>query len=315
MSFMHQFLHRYYKFAGKLFKMNKYTRLISVDFNQPWWYLLKKQWFAITIILFFEALSNVFLAMPALILEYFLTRSATYFGYFLLVWCGILLLELISDFFSTKTLVQCQQSIHYAANQRLLEVDPIFHQSNTKGRVLAKIYRAAEAYREIFRTSVYDLLALVIGVLTVIISFLTIDYSLGLLALVLLTFLCTFSVALFLLTAHVFVPACIDVDDRVKNMSTESLMQIGLIRSTFSAHQVDEKLQEVNRKRLAVEGNALRTYDIISSLTKMAYVAIFAIIGWYIISLVSTHAIEQSTGIALLVTFFTGTYQLLQVAR
>lgn len=315
MSFMQQFLQRYYKLASRFFKMHKHTNLISVDFEQPWWYLLKKQYWAIAIVLLFEGLNNIFLAMPALILEYFLTNQASYFGYFILLWCIMLVLELFSDFFATRTMVQCLQSVYYAANRRLLEVDPIFHQSSTKGRVLAKIYRGAEAYQELFRAGVYELLSMVMGVTTVIISFLAIDYKLGLLALGLLALLCTFSVVLFLFTAHVFVPARIEADDRVKNMSTESLMQIGLIRSTFSTQQIDDKMQEINRKRLAIEGNAMRTYDIISSLTKVAYVVIFALIGFYIINLIAAGSIAQSTGIALLITFFSGTYQLLQVAR
>ncbi len=315
MSSLQQLLQRYYRFATRFFCMHKHTKLLSIDFNQPWWHLLKQQRVAIAIVILFEGLNNIFLAMPALILEYFLTRHASYFGYFILLWAVMLLLEFFSDFFATRTMVQCLQSVYYAANRRLLEVDPIFHQSSSKGRVIAKIYRGAEAYQELFRAGVYELLSMIMGVATVIISFLTIDYTLGLLALGLLSILCTFSVALFLFTAHVFVPVRIEADDRVKNISTESLTQIGLIRSTFSTQQIDEKMQEVNRKRLAIEGNALRTYDIISSLTKIAYVTIFALIGFYILRLTASGIIAQSTGIALLITFFSGTYQLLQVAR
>ena len=315
MSLMQQLSQRYYKLLSRLFKMEKYAKLIPVSFKQPWWLLFKKQRKSIAIVAVLESFNNVFLAMPALILEYFLEKGSSFFGYFVLLWGVILLLELVADFHSTRVMVQCLQSISYAANQHLLQVDPIFHQSSTKGKVLAKIYRGSEAFQEIFRATIYEILPMIIGVTTVVISFLMIDLKLGLLALGLLTLLTTVSVVLFLFSAKVLVPIRIDADDKVKNAGTESLMQMTLIRSTFSAHQIDTKLQHVNKKRLSIEGNSLRSYDIISSLSKIAYVGIFAFIGFFVIQLVSTHVITQATGIALLVTFFSGTYQLLMVGQ
>ena len=315
MSVTHQISQRYYRWLNRLFRMDKYARLIPIDFNQPWWHLYKKQWGSIAIVAVLETCNNVFLSMPALILEYFLLRGTAYFGYFVLLWGIILLLELVADFHSTRVMVQCLQSINYAANQHLLQVDPIFHQSSTKGKVLAKIYRGSEAFQEIFRAAIYEILSLIIGVVTVIVSFLTIDIRLGLLALVLLSILTLVSVGLFLFSAKVLVPLRIDADDRVKNVGTESLMQATLIRSTFSAHHVNAKLQQVNKQRLSIEGNSLRSYDIISSLSKIAYVGIFAFIGIFVINLVTSNTISQTTGIALLVTFFSGTYQLLVVGQ
>lgn len=315
MSLMQQLSQRYYKLLSRLFKMDKHAKLIPVDFNQPWWLLFKKQWRSICTVAALEACNNIFLSMPALILEYFLLRGTVYFGYFVLLWGVILLLELVADFHSTKVMVQCLQSVSYAANQHLLQVDPIFHQSSTKGKVLAKIYRGSEAFQEIFRSAIYEILSLAIGVITVVVSFLTIDVQLGLLALGLLTFLTVLSVGLFLFSAKVLVPIRIDADDKVKNAGTESLMQMTLIRSTFSAHQIDTKLQHINKKRLSIEGNSLRSYDIISSLSKIVYVGIFALIGLFVIKLINAGTITQTTGVALMVTFFSGTYQLLQVGQ
>ncbi len=312
---MQQFSNRYYKLLSRLFKMHKHAQLVSIDFNKPWWYLFKKQGRSIVIVATLEGFNNIFLAMPALILDYFLSQKISYFGYFMLLWFFILLLELIADFHSTKTMVQCLQSVHYAANQHLLQVDPIFHQSSTKGKVLAKIYRGAEAYQELFRAGIYELLPMIVGVATVVISFVMIDYTLGLIALGLLTTLSLVSIAIFLFSAKILVPMRIDADDKAKNIGTESLMQVSLIRSTFSADQMDTKLKNINKKRLFLEGNALRSYDIISSFTKFAYVVIFACVGFYIIRLVGTNVISHATGIALLVTFFSGTYQLLTVGQ
>jgi ABC-type bacteriocin/lantibiotic exporter with double-glycine peptidase domain len=118
-----------------------------------------------------------------------------------------------------------------------------------------------------------------------------------------------------LFSAKILVPLRIEADDKVKNIGTESLMQMSLIRATFSAYQVDTKLKNVHKNRLSIEGNSLRSYDIISSCTKLAYVGIFAFIGFYILQLISSNTISQATGIALLVTFFSGTYQLLTVGQ
>jgi|GEM_PF-730736 len=315
MSLMQLFMARYYKILSRLFKMNKYAQLITVDFDQHWGTLYKKQAGAIAIVVLGEICNNIFLSMPALLLEYFIAHGTSYFGYFVMVWVGILLLELFSDFNATKTMVQCLQSVHYAANQRLLNVDPIFHQSSTKGKALAKIYRGAEAYQEVFRSAIYELLPMIVGVTTVVISFLAIDYLLGLLVLGLLSLLTILSVVLFLFSAHVLVPLRIDADDKVKNLGTESLMQMSLIRATFSAQQIDMQLKNANKHRLSVEGNSLRSYDIISSFTKVAYVVIFAITGFYILHLMSVGTITHVTGVALLVTFFSGTYQLLAVGQ
>lgn len=315
MSFRQHCCRQYYKLLNNVFKMERRTKLIPIDFHRPWWMLLKAQRGALIIVFCFEVLNNIFFVLPALMLERCFSHGSWYFGCFVGLWFVVLALELISDFYYSRTITQTTQSIHYSANHHLLQVDPIFHQSSTKGKILAKIYRSSESYQEIIRAAFSDIMQVVVGGLTVIISFLTIDLKLGLITLVLLTLLSCLSIALFIFTAHVLVPPCIDADDKVKNFSTESLMQINLIRSTFSSSQMDEKLRGVNKKRLTLEANAKRAYDIISSLTKVAYVCVFMLIGFYLFGLINSGVIGASTGVVLLVTFFTGTYTLLQIGQ
>ena len=307
---------KYYGWLYHLFSMQKRTQLIAIDFGKPWWSLVLKQKGAFFINFFIEGLNNIFLTIPALLLERILNGGHfDYFLYFVVLWLIILGLEVISDFYATRTHVQCVQSIHYSAMQKLLKIDPIFHATNIKGKIIAKIYRGADAYKEMLRISTYELLSVFVGAVTVVISLMSIDLWLGFLSFALLFVFSSLFSFLFLISARALMPICIDADDRVKNAGLESINQISLIRSTFTSCEIHAKLKVINKKRLGVEGTSWRCYDILSTLTKVSYVLVFAVIGFYIIALMKTGKIAHMTGIALLITFFNGTYQLLQIGQ
>jgi len=312
----HNVSRRFYGFIYRLFDMKKKTRLIDVDFKRPWWDLIIKQKWAFLTTFLIETVNNVFLTVPALLLESILNaQHYEYFFYFVLIWLSILLCEVVSDYYATRNLVQCIQSIHYYATQLLLKIDPVCHAQSAKGKVIAKIYRGAEAYGMLIRNGSYELYPLFIGSITVVISLLTIDVKLGLLSLVLLSAFSLIFTRLFLFSAKALMPICIEADDRVKSVGTESIFQISLIRSTFTSSEVNTHLKSINQKRLSIEGTFWRCYDIISTLAKISYLVIFATIGAYVIALIKNGSLGYMTGIALLITFFNGTYQLLQIGQ
>lgn len=310
------FSRRYYDFLMRFFKMHQKTRLIAIDFHKPWWNVLWQQRGMFSVIFSIESCVNAFLTVPALVLEWlFRTNRHELFIFFVLLWLVFVLVEYLGDYFTTRAHLQSVQSIHYNAMQFLLKIDPIFHAHSNKGKIIAKIYRAAESLEESLRMSHCELLQTFIGAVTVIITFLSIDIKLGLLALSLLSVLSLVFIIIFSVTAQVMMPACIEADDRVKNIGTESLVQMSLIRSTFSSGKIDDKLRTINKKRLSIEGTLWRSYYVIGTITKILYVIIFGINGFYILSLVKQGVIAHTTGIALLLTFFNGTYQLLQIGQ
>ena len=224
MSEKHNVSRRFYGFIYRLFDMKKKTRLIDVDFKRPWWDLIIKQKWAFLTTFLIETVNNVFLTVPALLLESILNaQHYEYFFYFVLIWLSILLCEVVSDYYATRNLVQCIQSIHYYATQLLLKIDPVCHAQSAKGKVIAKIYRGAEAYGMLIRNGSYELYPLFIGSITVVISLLTIDVKLGLLSLVLLSAFSLIFTRLFLFSAKALMPICIEADDRVKSVGTESI--------------------------------------------------------------------------------------------
>lgn len=307
---------RFYGFVYRLFNMKKKTRLIEIDFKKPWWHLIYKQKWLLLITLFTESLNNIFMTIPALVLEWMLDGAHyNYFAYFLALWAFILFLEFISNYCSTKNYVQSVQSIHYYATQHLLKIDPIYHADGIKGKIIAKIYRGAEGYRELLRGGTYELLSVLIGCITVVVSLLAIDLKLGLLSLTLLALFGIGFSLVFFVSAKILMPICIYTDDKVKTAGTESFSQISLIRSTFTSSEVNDYLKKVNQKRLYVEGTSWRCYDIITFFTKISYSVVFAIVGIYVIMLMKSGAITHTKGIALIVTFFGGTYQLLKVGQ
>ncbi len=306
----------YVDFLLRAFQLHKKVQFLTIDFAVSWLQIIVQQKWSFLIIYGIGTLSNIFLTIPALLLEWlFRTQHYTYFWLFLVLWFVLALLEYVSDYYATKVHVRSVQSIHYCAMKRMLHIDPICHINNAKGRVIAKIYRAAESLEEVLRMGNCELLQTVIGAVTVIVTFLSIDITLGLLALGLLSLLSVFFIFVFMFTAHVMMPLWIDADDKVKNVATESLLQMPLIRATFSSDKIDDKLRSINKRRLGIESALWRSYYIIGTITKVLYVIIFGITGFYIVHLMQRGVLAQTTGIALLVTFFTGTYQLLQIGQ
>lgn len=300
----------------RFFKMPKKTHLIKIDFARSWLQVMAAQKWSFAAIYFTESASNAFLTIPALVLEWmFRSGRQDYFIYFVAAWLCFVFLEYIGEYYQTKAHTQSVQSVHYGAMHTILNVDPVYHFGNNKGTIIAKIYRGAEALSEALTMLAGEILQTFVGTVTVIITFLTIDIKLGLLVLGLLLLLSIVFTAIFMVTAHAMMPACLDADDTVKNVGTESLVQVSLIRSTFSGHKIDEKLRTVNERRLGIEATLWRSYYVIGSITKVLYVAIFCVTGFYVLSLISRGALLPTTGIALLLTFFNGTYQLLSVGQ
>lgn len=310
------FYKQYYGALYRFFNMQRHSNLLSVDFDKPWWKLITVQKKQFTIIFIIESIREAFAIAPALFLGFCFERGRLdYFLYFISAWLLLLGVEYVSDFYATIAHLQCTQSIYYAANQRMLTIDPIHHATNEKGKIIAKIYRAADAYQEVLRLATYELLPTIIGLVTVVVSFLIIDITLGLLALASLITLCALFSVFYFITAKATLPIRVEMDDKAKTLGAESLAQIELIRATFTSDHIDQRLKSVNNKRLYHEETAWRAYFVVGTITKIFYVSAFALNGIYIFWLMRAGTVSIILGASLLITFFEGTDKLLKIGQ
>lgn len=316
LRFAQSFCRKYYDFIYRAINIERRIKLIDVDFGKPWWHVVTNQTRLFLFSWLIDCFSYAFTTVPPLLIGVIIDGCRPdYFVYFIIAWLVVLGLEIIGDYYGTLAHTQSVQGIYYNAHQLLLRIDPISHTNSAKGKILAKIFRGAEAYKEALKLAQYEVLPMIVGVITVIISFLTIDLTLGLIAFASLGALSIISAILFALNVQAVMPPCIQVDDEAKNVSAESLAQINLIRSTFISGEVNNRLKFFNNKRLYVEGTASRSYDLISSFIKISYALVFAVQGFYILELAHQGVINNLIAAALLVTFFNGTYQLLQAGQ
>ena len=249
-----------------------------------------------------------------LIFEASYANQTLYLSAFIVGWCLLICLDYFSDF-NFVQLVLSNQSIQYYANQLLLKIDPIFHTTRATGKIVAKIDRAQDSYRDIMEIGIHELLGTTIGVSTALITFIKFDWRLGLIAATLVIFILIIGIGSYILNNRAFIDHFIAADDRVKNVGIENLAQITLIRSTFAGNEANRKLRNVTQKCMFIERASWSSFYLLNMLMRIIYFGMLFIISLYLFKMVNHEIITPTLASFLLLSFFNGTYDITKVGR
>lgn len=307
---------KYYSFWLWLGHLKNKARIQKIDFLHSWTSILRTQKKYFIIALACEMVIQTFYTLYpffiGLILEH---QNYTYFLYLIGTWLGIICIEYISVYYSALLEVECINSIQYNAFEFFLTVDPLYHTMKSSGKLFAKIERCARSYEDFLDIILWDILPVIIGITTVIITFLITDLKLGLVALVLLLIIAFINITLNLFTSATFERRLIDADDAVKMLSVESLTQVQLIRSSFATNEIAAQGKEVNNEMMYKEGTAWLAFAASISVSRLAYLISVLVLGSLIFSLIQTGYLSILAGTTLLLTYINGTYEIIQIGR
>lgn len=291
-------------------------KILPVNFSQPWWRVITRQRFYLTLALVSETIYAAF--RPLAILSFgFIFASNDFYNFIILfsVWAGVYTFSLIGRISGQMVQLQTVHSMHYRAHQLFLQVDPIYHAHRSSGTILGKIDRASRAYEYFLDAVCLDLLQTVAGVSAIIVSFL---YQSWKLAVMTTLFLAVIVFLNYIVSQFYIVPyekRVVKADDKVRAVSVENLAQIQLIRTCFASNESIGKIKSKDSKAMRKEGGLLFLYTFFYYLIRMLYLLSIVIISWYIIVAIRDGIMTTPVGVSVLMSYLRGTHEVVRIER
>ncbi len=292
-------------------------KVLPVNFNDPWWKVISDQ-----------KTRGIFVFVGLSITYSFSTQLPLYLGYIFenqrldllwilaFVWMGIYIFDYFIRMTNSLFQLHCIHSIYYAAHEFFLTVDPLFHSDRSSGVVLNKAQRASLAYEDLLDSFTSSgLLELCISAVTVVVTFISIDFHLGLIAASTILFLMSSNILFFRRMIPQYEQQFLEADDKLKATTVENLTQAWLIRSTFATNEAIKRLQERNKNAMKAEAFFWKSYVDLRMLFKNLYVVMVTLVGFYIFHLVFTNLISPILGTTLIATYLRGTNDLVKLDK
>lgn len=307
---------KYYFFSLEIANLKNKTRILPIDFDRSWQNIIWNQKPYLFIALINEIITQIFYTIVPILIGFILeSKNVTYFLLLILAWLLAIIIEYITAYFIVLLEIQCVTSIQYNAYEFFLAVDPIYHTMRSTGQLFAKIERCSRAYEDFLDIVMYELSPTIISISTVVVSFIFVNFKLGLLALILLIIIGIFSIVLNIFTGTAFEGKLIDADDKVKSLSVENLTQVQLIRSCFATNQAAHIVKEANNQLMYKEGTAWIASSFVNLITRTVYLASIFILGLYIINITQSGYLSTTIAITLIITYIRGTYEIIRIGR
>ena len=298
----------------KITNLDNPKNIINIDFSKPWWHIFAQKKWTIATIFSGVILSFSFGALLPIILKKMIeSQKAISFLYLFLIWFVIEAWRPVTAYLYSVLTSSIITGVRYNSYKFFLTVDPIYHSKRVSGEIVAKTERCSRAFDKFLNTAIYEFLPIIVRVVTVIISFFAIHRTLGLLAFLLITFMLSFNIFLVLFNSFSFEKSIIKADDSAKSTSLESLMQIGLVRSSFATNEIDNTLRSKNSFSLSVLGTYFISFFNLMFLIKLFYILSLCGIGAYILHLINQGTFTALDGATILVTYLHGTYRSMRI--
>ena len=307
---------RYYQFCFSKAQLGSKTRIYPIDFTQSWTRIALEQKFYLIMACVTEVITYTFFTLtPLFIGSILVTRNYWFFSYLCLGWLVAIVCEYITMYLVAIIEVQVIQSIHYNSYEFFLTVDPIYHAKKASGKLFAKIDRGARSYEDFIDIIMFDLLPTLVSTVTVIGSCFWAHRTLGFIALIILILVATFDIVTNLLTGPVFQKKLIEIDDRLKTTTVESLTQIQLVRSCFASTELAQQVYTKNKEMMATHGTIWIAGSTSAFLVRAAYLISVVILGLVVLNKINVGALDVLTGTTLLITYIRGTYEIIKIGR
>jgi ABC-type multidrug transport system fused ATPase/permease subunit len=254
-----------------------------VDFEKPWWdILLKQKRFLIP-----QILNEIFLIafltlIPLFLVQIFTFKRLDYFLIFGLVWAVMSLIPwFVFWSFYAPMVSQSTQSIYYSAVKYFLTVDPIFHATKSSGQIIAKVTRGSEVFEDLVDRALFDLMKIFVGLITTIVTFIFLEKSFAVLALISYLIIGYFSILFRNWATKITVPKFIQEDDLKKEIGAESLSANGYIRASFATPEQVLKIKSKSYKNALVLANMWFSHMSGDMVVRMLYILSFSLIGLF----------------------------------
>ncbi|MEI6729086.1 MAG: hypothetical protein WCK98_05580 [bacterium] len=299
---------QFYEFFKRIWNFEKKQTLVEIDFEKPWWHMVKpyaKKYLLIVVSAFVEI---AFLTLLPIVFskiiqdqDYNLLAITAVFG------AIIFSLRIWALHINIRELQQSNKSLYYSADKFFLTVDPIAHATKSSGQIISKVDRGAAALIDIDAILSFDIYPVIFGLVAVIITFFSFNFQLGITATLILTAIIAINIYTRIFGNGVYQDRIIQADDKAKGDSIESLQQAPYIRSIFATIEQDIKIQKSLKNAMTTTSNYWQFAALIDMLTYIAYLVSVTLITALTMSLVKQNTLSTITAISLITTYIAGT--------
>lgn len=288
-----------------MFKNLQNYKILPVNFNKPWWYLIFQQKLLFLTILLIVTLTQIFWSLlPFIGAKLFETKNYYICIATFIAW---LVTDLVLSYFrvnlNTKFQLQCIHSIYQNAHSYLLTVDPQYHTHRSSGTIIAKIERAARGYEDFADHISFELVPLMVGLLTIMI---TLAYYSLLLSFIMSCFIITILLIGYYTARYkcsLWESKFIKTDDTFKSFALENLTQIQLIRSTFASNYRNNKLINNIKDNMYTESYTWLSYSYLFVSLSLIYNFSLFILSISLLWQIKTNYISVATALGLFLVY------------
>lgn len=306
----------YYHFWLRLANIRKKASIYPINFKKHWLRVLSAKKIYLIISMLCVTVVQSFYSIYPMFFDIIMEKvNFTYFLYLIAFWLFIIVLEFVSTYCAALIEIQCINSVMYNAFQHFLTVDPLYHTMKSTGKLFAKVERCARAYEDFLDIILWDIMPIVVSMVSVIVTFFIVDFTLGMVSLVLLLIIAGINIFLNLFTSAAFEQKLINADDSVKSLAVESLTQVQLIRTSFATNEITGLAKERSLNLMGKEGTAWLAFGSSVTLSRLVYLLSVFVLGWVVFSLIAQGSLTVLKGALVLTTYLNGTYEIIEIGR
>jgi ABC-type multidrug transport system fused ATPase/permease subunit len=311
-----EFSDKYFPILEKTFGFAKRVQISQVDFGKSWTKVVFDQKWRLGFSLMSEVLIRIYMTLMTIFVGWiFATQNYSWFyglcwGYF-----GVLMLSTLSMYNYCILVSNMMESVMYNAVKFFLVVDPMFHSTRSSGQIIAKVNRGSESFENLLDGLTFDIVGAVVGILSVVVAMIVIDFRAGVLAGAFVLLIAALSFASQVMAIQVTAPKWIGADDKLKSTNVETLQQVAHIRSSFASNEQLQKVENLVKKLATTLATSWYSGLFSSTLVRAVFAISFVVVGSQIISSIQSGQLSAAVGIALLGTYLNGASQIVSIGR
>jgi ABC-type multidrug transport system fused ATPase/permease subunit len=307
---------KYFPILDRIFGFSKTAKIMEIDFQKPWWVPIAKHTLKLSLFAVAESLLNIFNALLPLFLTILLvSRQLQNVVYFSIIWAVLLVLSNISFYLLCKVESEIVQSVQYQATRFFLTVDPIFHTTRSSGQIIAKVNRGSESFETFIDLTTRDILGVLVSLITIIVTLFKFNSGLALSGLFYLAIISLVSIVVKIMTVKITVTQWISDEDDAKDINIETLREVNHIRSSFATKEQDKNLQAKNLKLMSTMATSWYSHITSDNFTQLLYQISVVLLAGQILNLITSSQLSTEIGISLLLSYISGTANLLRIGR
>jgi ABC-type multidrug transport system fused ATPase/permease subunit len=305
-----------YNFVDKIEKYESQMKLLPVDFQKPWWDIIRRQKWTLFLVAGVEVLVTIADTLLPLAVGYAI-QNRNLWLFVGIVGFRLLLTWIFNITFHYNTIFQIQimESVEYAANKFFLTVDPVYHSTKSSGQIVSKVNRGSSSYENILDIVTFEILPFLTGFGTVILTMFAFGWQLGVVASGFIIIITVFNILSHVIRGKIFEPIEHEAEDKVKAVGLESLQQATFVRTSFAVTELLQKYSKFANARMIKTGNNWQSGTYVNAVTRTLYQLSYLCVGLVLFKFLDQNLLTPIACISIILTYSTGTNRVLYIGN